>query len=84
MIGIAGLALDLGQLYVAKAELQNAADACALAAAQSLSGSDGKQLQIGEAAGLTTAQRHKVLFQSRTIATQTDHSIDFAASLGGP
>lgn len=84
MIGIAGLALDLGQLYVAKAELQNAADACALAAAQSLSGSDGKQLQISEAAGLTTAQRHKVLFQSRTVATQTDHSIDFAANVSGP
>nr|NDG08245.1 pilus assembly protein TadG [Oxalobacteraceae bacterium] len=54
MIGMAGLALDLGQLYVAKTELQNAADACALSAALSLSGSDGKQLQISQAAGLTT------------------------------
>jgi Flp pilus assembly protein TadG len=84
MIGMAGLALDLGQLYVAKTELQNAADACALSAAQSLSGSDGKQLQISQAAGLTTAQRHRVLFQSRTVATQSDGSIEFAASLGGP
>jgi len=84
MIGMAGLALDLGQLYVAKTELQNAADACALSAVQSLSGSDGKQLQISEAAGLTTAQRHRVLFQSRTVTSQTDESIDFAASLGGP
>lgn len=84
MIGIAGLALDLGQLYVAKTELQNAADACALSAAQSLSGSDGKQLQISEAAGRTTAQRHRVLFQSHTVNTQSDDSIDFAASLGGP
>ena len=84
MIGMAGLALDLGQLYVAKTELQNAADACALSAAQSLSGSDGKQLQISQAAGLTTAQRHRVLFQSRTVATQADGSIEFAATLGGP
>jgi Flp pilus assembly protein TadG len=84
MIGMAGLALDLGQLYVAKTELQNAADACALSAAQSLSGSDGKQLQISQAAGLTTAQRHRVLFQSRTVATQSDGSIEFAAGLGGP
>ncbi len=84
MIGMAGLALDLGQLYVAKTELQNAADACALSAAQSLSGSDGKQLQISQAAGLTTAQRHRVLFQSRTVATQADGSIEFAAGLGGP
>lgn len=84
MIGMAGLALDLGQLYVAKTELQNAADACALSATQSLSGSDGKQLQISQAAGLTTAQRHRVLFQSRTVTTQTDGSIEFAAGLGGP
>ena len=84
MIGIAGLALDLGQLYVAKTELQNAADACALSAAQSLSGGDGKQLEISEAAGLTTAQRHRALFQSRVVETQADDSIDFAASLGGP
>lgn len=84
MIGMAGLALDLGQLYVAKTELQNAADACALSSAQSLSGSDGKQLQISQAAGLTTAQRHRVLFQSRTVATDADGSIEFAATLGGP
>ena len=84
MIGIAGLALDLGKLYVAKAELQNAADACALAAAQSLTGSDGKQLQISEAAGITTSVRHRVLFQSHAVSTQLDRSIDFAASLAGP
>ena len=83
MIGMAGLALDLGQLYVAKTELQNAADACALSAALSLSGSDGKQLQISQAAGLTTALRHRVLFQSKTVATQADGSVEFAASLGG-
>jgi len=84
MLGIAGLALDLGKLYVAKAELQNAADACALAAAQSLTGSDGKQLQISEAAGITTSIRHRVLFQSHAVSTQLDRSIDFAASLAGP
>lgn len=84
MIGMAGLALDLGKLYVAKAELQNAADACALAAAQSLTGSDGRQLQISEAAGVTTAGRHRVLFQSHTVATQADTNLDFAATLAGP
>ena len=30
MIGITGLALDLGKLYVVKSELQNSADACAI------------------------------------------------------
>ena len=32
LVGFAGLALDGGRLYVNKTELQNAADACALAA----------------------------------------------------
>lgn len=36
LIGFAGLALDLGRLYVNKTELQNAADACALAASREL------------------------------------------------
>ena len=36
LIGCVGLALDLGKLYVARSELQNSADACALAAARDL------------------------------------------------
>jgi Flp pilus assembly protein TadG len=84
MIGMAGLALDLGQLYVVKAELQNAADACALSTIQSVTGSNGQQLQIGEAAGMTTAQRHHVVFQSRSVNTATDSTVDFAPSVSGP
>jgi Flp pilus assembly protein TadG len=84
MIGMAGLALDLGQLYVAKAELQNAADACALSAIQSITGSNGQQLQIGEAAGMTTVQRHHVVFQSRLVTATTNATVDFATSPNGP
>lgn len=36
LIGFAGLAVDLGRFFVIKAELQNAMDACALAAASQL------------------------------------------------
>lgn len=36
LIGFAGLALDLGRFFVIKSELQNAVDACALAAASQL------------------------------------------------
>ena len=36
LIGFAGLAIDLGRFFVIKAELQNAMDACALAAASQL------------------------------------------------
>lgn len=84
MIGMAGLVLDLGQLYVAKAELQNAADACALSAVQSVTGSNGQQLQIAEAAGMTTAQRHHVVFQSRSVTTETNAAVDFSPGANGP
>ncbi len=84
MIGMAGLALDLGQLYVAKAELQNAADACALSAIQSVTGSTGQQLQIGEAAGMTTADRHHVVFQSRSVSTTANATVDFSETASGP
>lgn len=36
MCGIAGLAIDVSRVYMARAELQSAADACALAGARSL------------------------------------------------
>ena len=36
LLGMAALVMDLGQLYVYKAEVQNAMDACALAAATQL------------------------------------------------
>lgn len=66
LIGIVGLALDLGRMYVVKTELQNAADACALAAARELNGlSDA--LTRGENAGVTLAQRHRVQFQSAPV-----------------
>ena len=48
LIGFAGLVIDLGRLYVAKTELQNAADAAALA---------GAKLLDGTAAGVDKAVR---------------------------
>ena len=38
LVGLLGLVLDLGHLYVAKTELQNAADAASLSAAKELNG----------------------------------------------
>lgn len=83
MVGIVGLALDLGKLYVARAELQNAADACALAAVHSLNGATTRQLEIAEAAGLTTALRHKVQFQNNTVSLRQNASIEFAERAEG-
>lgn len=67
MVGMVGLALDLGQMFVAKTELQNSADACALAAAQELKGSVATQLQKAEAAGRTVAGLHRVGFQDNPV-----------------
>lgn len=84
MVGIVGLALDLGKLYVARAELQNAADACALAAVHSLNGATTRQLDMAEAAGLTTGLRHKVQFQANTVSLRQNASIAFAEQVEGP
>lgn len=79
MVGITGLALDLGKLYVAKSELQNSADSCALAAAQELTSANDQQLTLAEAAGSTAGSRHKVLFQTYTISYNEAINIAFSA-----
>lgn len=78
MVGFAGLALDLGKLFVVKTELQNSADACALAASQALTGANNQQLAIGEAAGMTTGVRHKVLFQKSDVTMTTNSTVEFS------
>jgi Flp pilus assembly protein TadG len=83
MVGFAGLVLDLGKLYVAKTELQNSADACALAAAQALTGASGQQLDIGEAAGMTAGLRHKVLFQSSPVTMAANQTVEFGVTSSG-
>ncbi len=79
MVGITGLALDLGKLYVVKSELQNSADACALAAAQELTGANDNQLLLAEAAGSTAGGRHKALFQASAVSFGDAGSIEFSA-----
>lgn len=77
LVGFVGIALDLGKLYIVKSELQNTADACALAAAQALTGTSLQQLAIAEAAGITTGLRHKVLFQSAGVNLSINKSVEF-------
>src|SRR5574340_985797 len=62
LVGMIGLALDLGQMFVNKTELQNAADACALATARELDGTVDA-LTRADAAGETVARRNLVGFQ---------------------
>lgn len=83
LVGFAGLALDLGKLYVAKSELQNSADACALAAARELTGASTNQLILAEAAGIAAGMRHDVLFQGEAISFSVDNNVTFSQTLNG-
>lgn len=74
LIGFAGLALDLGRLYINKTELQNAADACALAAASELTCDPSagtcpvSKLQNGESAGIFAGGKNRRDFQNTVVA----------------
>ena len=85
MIGFAGLALDGGRLYVTKTELQNAADACALAAASDLTGAPNipaGNFLIAQNAGHLVAERHRVGFQSAAI-NRANVTVQFGTTLAG-
>jgi hypothetical protein len=76
LVGFAGLALDLGRLYVNKTELQSAADACALAAANELvcdtsipTGScPASYLLNAESAGIFAAGKNFKDFQASAVS----------------
>jgi hypothetical protein len=75
LIGFAGLALDGGRLYMHKTELQNTADACALAAARELTcdpaaGACGNAFLLNaENAGLTVGRRNFLDFQGSAVGS---------------
>lgn len=89
LIGFAGLALDLGRLYINKTELQSAADACALAAAPYLdcdpdiAGScpaDKSNLEKAKKAGIFAAAQNKRDFQE-SPASILDGDVRFSTTL---
>jgi len=82
LIGFAGLALDLGKLYIAKSELANAADACALAASRDLT--KAVSLSTPEAAGMTVGASNRVLLQSENVALSTNSNVTFSQQFTGP
>lgn len=79
LIGIAGLALDLGKLFITKTELQNAVDACALSAANELTGV-ATQLTSAETAGKLIGNLNKAYFQS---SANNISSVTFSDTLDG-
>lgn len=82
LFGFIGLAIDTARLLVVKTELQNATDACALAAVRELNmQNDSIQRAVG--AGILTANRNSKSFQSVQLDLQVT-DISFAESIDGP
>ena len=79
LLGLAGLVIDMGGLFVAKTELQSALDSCALAAAQQLDGAPDA-LTRATNAGMTAGNVNKVQYQA-TAAGITNGEITFSGTL---
>jgi len=85
LLGFAGIALDVGRLFINKTELQSAADACALAAAAELTCGTGgacgtSYLQNAEAAGIFVASRGRRDFESQPVVISAS-DVKFSTTL---
>lgn len=80
ILALMAIALDAGQSFVVKSELQNAADACALSAAKELDGTN-KQFALAESAGIATGTVHKANFQKIAVVMATNTAVKFAVNL---
>lgn len=85
LVGAVGIAVDTGRLFVTKTELQNAADACALAATRELTTASLTLTDFtrAENAGITVGQQHKRDFQHSTVDLVVDQSVTFSDTLNG-
>src|SRR5262245_28665356 len=81
LIPVAGLVLDLGHLYIVKSELQNMADAAALAAGKDLDNTD-TGLNNAVASGKAIASKNRYNFGSTLTLDNTNFR--FAANPEGP
>jgi Flp pilus assembly protein TadG len=79
MVGMLGLGIDLGHLYIVKGELQNYADAAAFAAAMELNGLDSGLTRARSAAANLP---NKWDFGSKTV-TSTQRTVAFGQTAAG-
>lgn len=82
LLGFLGLVIDGGRLFIAKTELQNAMDACALAAVRELDGSS-QGITRAVDSGMTVGGRNRIDFQSQDVPVVAE-DITFSAQLDGP
>jgi hypothetical protein len=83
LIGMLAVVLDLGHLYIAKTELQNAADACALSAAGELATIDAATYGRATTAGIAVGERNKSDMQ-RLATNIVAADISFSSTFAGP
>ncbi|MGE5472160.1 MAG: pilus assembly protein TadG-related protein [Bacteroidota bacterium] len=83
LLGFVAFAMDVGRLYVSKAELQNAADSCALSASAALTGANANQLQTAENFGITAGTRNLVGMQKVAVTIGADRDVTFSETLNG-
>jgi Flp pilus assembly protein TadG len=84
-----GLGVDLSHLYLAKAELQNAADAAALAGASALTLPNPERITTAVDRAVSTMNLNKYNFDNRTFDAVMDTTsqralVTFAVNLSGP
>lgn len=77
-----GLGMDLGRIYVSRTELQNSADACALAASKALTGA-GSQLNESEAWGITAGKLNLIGMQAISPTIVPNNQVTFSGTLSG-
>jgi hypothetical protein len=86
LVGMLALVLDLAHLFIAKTELQNAADACALSAAAEIATIDADPsvtVARATAAGIAVGAANKIDLQGRA-ADIAPLDITFALAYAGP
>jgi len=76
-----GLGVDLSHLYLAKTELQNTADAAALAGASALTVPEPDRIQTAVNRALSVMNANKYNFDNRTYTGVTSALIEFAVNL---
>lgn len=81
LFAMAGFVLDLGHLYIVKAELQNGADGAVLAGATEL---NGTAAGINAAVAMAQAIAQKNKYDFSTALVLTDGNIGFGANPNGP
>lgn len=80
LIGIAGMAVDVGRLYIAKSEVQSFADSAAVAAALQLDGTSAGIVRA-EAAITNTASGTNAMKWDMATKTVSSYSVTFAQGL---